>query len=252
MRDMINVMLVDDEIAVRNILKMTIPWEDYNMWIVGEAASGIQAINMMEDLEPDLLLVDIRMPFMDGLEFSRNVLEDNPELVIIILSAYEDFSYAQEALRAKVTDYLLKPVDPEEISKKLKEIQKIIYKRWEEKKQQIVVNIENPDKVVSQIKAFVLEHYDDPMLNVAYIAKEFGFDRSYLSRMYKKETGELLIDFLIKCRMKIAKKLACSGQKMYVTAKQVGIPDSNYFGKCFKKYVGMSYKEYQKKSEENK
>lgn len=224
---------------------MTIPWEDYGMQIVGEAASGIEALNMIEDAEPDLLFVDIRMPFMDGLEFSKTILAQNPDLEVVILTAFDDFAYAQEAVRAQVTDFLVKPVDSEEIEKLLKKLQDKIYRRREEKEQQIVIRIDNPDKVVSKVQMFIAEHYDTPELNVAYVAKEFGFDRSYLSRMYREETGELLVDYIIGFRMRIAKKLARTGQKMYLTAAQVGIPDSNYFGKCFKKYTGLSYREFQ-------
>lgn len=247
MKRKIRVMLVDDEMAIRNILKMTIPWEEYGMEVSGEAASGIEAINSMEEVEPDLIFADIRMPFMDGLEFSRTVLAQNKDLEVVILTAFDDFAYAQEALRAQVTDFLVKPVDPEEMEKLLKKLQAKIYRYWEEREQQIVIKIENPDKVVTKVQVFIAEQYDKPELNVAYIAKEFGFDRSYLSRMYKEETGEALVDYIIDFRMKVAKKLARSGQKMYLTAEQVGIPDSNYFGKCFKKYVGMSYREYQNK-----
>ena len=147
MRRKINVMLIDDEMAIRNILKMTIPWEDYGMQIVGEAASGIEALNMIEDAEPDLLFVDIRMPFMDGLEFSKTILAQNPDLEVVILTAFDDFAYAQEAVRAQVTDFLVKPVDSEEIEKLLKKLQDKIYRRREEKEQQIVIRIDRKSVV---------------------------------------------------------------------------------------------------------
>ena len=70
-------MLIDDEPAVRNILRMTIPWEQYQMTVTGEAASGAEALNTMEAAEPDIVIVDIKMPFMDGIEFSRIALKQN-------------------------------------------------------------------------------------------------------------------------------------------------------------------------------
>lgn len=245
----IKVMLVDDEPAICNIMKLTIPWESCNMEVAGVASSGVEALNKMEEVEPELVIADIKMPFMDGLTFSRIALKQNPDLAVIVLTAYEDFELAREALRIGVADYFVKPVEPDDILERLKKVEQEILERRKAERENIVINIENPDKVVSKINRYILENYQDPELNVASLAEQFGFERSYLSRMYKKETGKLLIDYLIECRMEIAKKLAQTGQKMYMTAEKVGIPDANYFGKCFKKYTGMSYRDYQKEAE---
>ncbi len=245
----IKVMLVDDEPAICNIMKLTIPWESCNMEVAGVASSGVEALNKMEEVEPELVIADIKMPFMDGLTFSRIALKQNPDLAVIVLTAYEDFELAREALRIGVADYFVKPVEPDDILERLKKVEQGILERRKAERENIVINIENPDKVVSKINRYILENYQDPELNVASLAEQFGFERSYLSRMYKKETGKLLIDYLIECRMEIAKKLAQTGQKMYMTAEKVGIPDANYFGKCFKKYTGMSYRDYQKEAE---
>lgn len=245
----IKVMLVDDEPAICNIMKLTISWESCNMEVAGVASSGVEALNKMEEVEPELVIADIKMPFMDGLTFSKIALKQNPDLAVIVLTAYEDFELAREALRIGVVDYFVKPVEPDDILERLKKVEQEILERRKAERENVVINIENPDKVVSKINRYILENYQDPELNVATLAEQFGFERSYLSRMYKKETGKLLIDYLIKCRMKIAKKLAQTGQKMYMTAEKVGIPDANYFGKCFKKYTGMSYRDYQKEAE---
>lgn len=246
MKGTIKVMLVDDEEAIRGILRKTIPWENYMMEIVGEASSGIEALHAMDRMKPDLVLVDIKMPFMDGLDFSRIAMQQYPELVIFIITAYEEFSLVREALRAGVADFLLKPVQTDELMEKLNKAREKILNQWKQQKKQVIISIGDPEKVVSKINTFIYENYEKPELNVAYVANVFGFDRSYLSRMYKKETGELLIDFLIKVRMEIAKKKAASGQKMYQVASQVGMVDAGYFGKCFKKHTGLSFREYQK------
>lgn len=246
----IRVMLVDDEPAIRSVLRQTIPWEKYQMEVAGEAGSGVEALQEMERVNPDFVITDIKMPFMDGIAFSRLALEQNPDLPIFIITAYEEFELAREALRVGVTDFFLKPVNREELDEKLGKVQKKILHREKQKKEQVIIRVENPEKLVSQIDSYVYAHYEEAELNVAYIARVFGFDRSYLSRMYKKETGQLLIDFIIQSRMEIAKKLAAAGQKMYRVAEMVGIPDAGYFGKCFKKYVGVSYREYQKSLDE--
>lgn len=241
-------MLIDDEPAVRNILRMTIPWEQYQMTVTGEAASGAEALNTMEAAEPDIVIVDIKMPFMDGIEFSRIALKQNSELQVIMLTAYEDFELVRECLRIGVTDYFLKPVNTEQIKEKLRLLQSRVEDIQKKKESQIIISIENPEDTISRIHKYIHENYADPELNVASIANNFGFSASYLSRMYKKETGELLIDTVIRFRMEIAKTLAAKGDKMYQAAAKVGIPDANYFGKCFKKYYGENYSRYQKGS----
>lgn len=196
----IKVMLVDDEPAICNIMKLTIPWESCNMEVAGVASSGVEALNKMEEVEPELVIADIKMPFMDGLTFSRIALKQNPDLAVIVLTAYEDFELAREALRIGVADYFVKPVEPDDILERLKKVEQGILERRKAERENIVINIENPDKVVSKINRYILENYQDPELNVASLAEQFGFERSYLSRMYKKETGKLLIDYLIECR----------------------------------------------------
>ena len=99
------------------------------------------------------------------------------------------------------------------------------------------------------IRKYIEENYTDPKLNLAFAAQYFGFSASYLSRKFKQDIGTGFVEYLTEVRMKQAKKLAKEGTKMFVTAAEVGIPDPNYFGRCFKKYVGMSYSDYAAENE---
>ena len=107
---MYKVMIIDDEAAVRKLLKVTIDWEQLGMEVVGEAASGIEAINIIDDLRPDICFVDIRMPFMDGIAFSKLAIKRYPLTKIVILTAYDEFEYARECIGIGVTEYRLKPI----------------------------------------------------------------------------------------------------------------------------------------------
>ena len=106
---MIKVFLVEDEFTIRESIKKTVHWESEGFELVGEAGDGELAYPMILASQPDILLTDIRMPFMDGLELSKLVKKELPEIKILILSGYDDFSYAQDAIRIGVEDYLLKP-----------------------------------------------------------------------------------------------------------------------------------------------
>ncbi|WP_372662469.1 response regulator [Cohnella sp.] len=117
------VLIVDDEIFVRKGLISLIDWSSLQYNICGEAENGMQALNLIKQLTPDLVIVDIRMPVLDGLELIRQVnVEGEHQPLFIILSGYPDFSYAQQAFRYNVSDYILKPVDEQELVATLKRI----------------------------------------------------------------------------------------------------------------------------------
>ncbi|WP_458462730.1 response regulator [Paenibacillus sp.] len=124
---MLKVLLVDDEMYVRKGLHELIRWIDLNMEIIGEAENGVDALNMIECLQPDVIITDIRMPTLDGLELIRAV-EKMPHLepVFIIISGYHDFKYAQQAIRYGVQDYILKPIDDEELTATLQKSANLI------------------------------------------------------------------------------------------------------------------------------
>lgn len=107
---MISVFLVEDEIVMREGIRSNIDWTSEGYKFVGEAGDGELAYPMIRDLKPDIVITDIRMPFMDGLELSRLIKKELPSTKIIILSGYDDFQYAREAISIGVTDYLLKPI----------------------------------------------------------------------------------------------------------------------------------------------
>ena len=116
---MMKVFLVDDEIAIRENLRNSFPWEENGFQLVGEAPDGEMALPMIRDLNPDILLTDIRMPFMDGVQLCAEVKRMMPWVGIVILSGYDDFSYAQQAISLGVKEYLLKPITAQELGRAL-------------------------------------------------------------------------------------------------------------------------------------
>lgn len=110
---MIKVFLVEDEVIMRKGIKNHIPWEKEGLEFVGEASDGELAYPLIKKTKPDILITDIKMPFMDGLELSSLVKKEFPNTKIIILSGYNEFDYAKRAISIGITDYLLKPVSRE-------------------------------------------------------------------------------------------------------------------------------------------
>ncbi|MCR4787180.1 MAG: response regulator [Lachnospiraceae bacterium] len=241
------VMIIDDEESARKLMRASINWESLNMEVVGEAASGIEAINVIDDLKPDIAFVDISMPFMNGIEFTETATERYPNLVIIIMTAIDQFEYARKCVSLPVFEYMLKPMVRAEITKVLERVKsKLLNERdyWEELRIEGENDIPGEVNSIDNIKKYVEENFTDSKLNLAFVAQQFGFSSSYLSRKFKQDTGVNFVEYLTDLRMKKAIKLAKSNYKMFVTASEVGIPDPNYFGRCFKKYTGMSYSDY--------
>ena len=107
---MLKIFLAEDEVIVRETIKRMIPWEDLGFELVGEAADGEMALPLLLRQKPDLLITDIKMPFMDGLTLAKVAKKEIPGLKVVILSGYDDFNYAKQAINIGVEDYLLKPI----------------------------------------------------------------------------------------------------------------------------------------------
>lgn len=130
---MLKVFLVEDESIVRDGLRDNIPWERFGYQFIGEASDGEMALPLIRKLKPDVLITDIKMPFMDGLSLSKIVTQENPAIKIIIISGYDEFEFAQQAIRVGVEQYLLKPITRNALQKALQEIREKIESEQEQK-----------------------------------------------------------------------------------------------------------------------
>lgn len=245
---MYKVMIIDDEKSLRNLLKITVDWEKLGLEVKGEASSGIEAINIIDEIRPDIVFVDIKMPFMDGIEFSKIAIKQYPHMKIIVLTAMNEFEYARKCVGIGVCEYLTKPIVRTEVTNTL---QRIVSELSERKAEEIK---ENPPERpafsgMNRICDFIKENYKNSEINLTYAANKFGFNPSYLSRRFKEDIGMSFIDYVTKCRMEKALEYLRMKTAMYITAREVGIPDPNYFSKCFKKYTGKSYTEKMKEEE---
>ena len=240
-------MIIDDEESARKLMRAGIKWDTLNMEVVGEAASGIEAINVIDDIKPDIAFVDISMPFMDGIEFTKIATDRYPNLIIIIMTAINQFEYARKCVSLPVFDYMLKPMVRAEISDVLERAKKKLDASQDyadDSKVELEQESSGENNSTELIKKYVEENFTDSMLNLTFLAQYFGFSASYLSRKFKQDTGKNFVEYLNDLRMKKAVKIAKSNIKMYQIAAEVGIPDPNYFSKCFKKYTGVSYSDY--------
>ncbi len=120
MNDKFKVIIVDDEESSRELIRLSVDWDLLNYEVVGEASNSEEALALIEYELPELVLTDIHMPYMNGIELSEKILKQYPEIKIIVITGYDDFQYAQRGIKAGVYDYIVKPVDEDEVEKALK------------------------------------------------------------------------------------------------------------------------------------
>lgn len=121
---MLKVLIIDDEPWSRQVVKSLGAWEEHGMQVIGEAEDGIEGLELVEKLHPGLVITDMRMPGLDGVELLERLKHQYPEVQIIVMSGYDDFVYLKQAIRSKAVEYLLKPVDRAELNNVLSECAK--------------------------------------------------------------------------------------------------------------------------------
>lgn len=135
MTNSIKVIIVDDENLVRNLLKKCVNWEDFNMEIVAEASNADEALHLLESNVVDIVFTDIHMPVLDGMHFISIATKKYPHIKFVVLTGYDNFSYAQRSVKLGVSDFLVKPIDNDDVFKTLTNLKSIIEQEREEQKE---------------------------------------------------------------------------------------------------------------------
>ena len=249
---MLKVLVVEDEEMIRKGIVLAVDWAALDCVVVGEASNGAQALEAVERYDPSLIITDLKMPVMDGLEMLRQLRERGNNAFVIILTAYDSFAYAQTALRLGAVDFLLKPFHDGELEQAVTRLKQRMDRAGQggEKGPAPLPLPElkkgDKSKYVLEAMAYIGEHYHEPNIGVAAIAQHLGISEGHLSHTFKKETDYTLLNYLTRYRVHRATELLrdCR-QKVYEVAEQVGYRDIAYFSATFKKLVGMSPSEYQ-------
>lgn len=182
---MYSVFLVDDEPIVLEGIRSKINWEEVGFTFAGEATDGEIALSMIHEIKPDILITDIKMPFMDGLELSATIKKTQPWIKIIILSGHDEFDYAKKAISIGIEDYLLKPFTSEEVIASLKKVSAQIDKERTQLSDisKMKEELRTQEKLVQKEFLNNLVHDATDMTNIMNRCQELGID--LLSRYYK-------------------------------------------------------------------
>ncbi len=244
---MLKVLIVDDEALVRRGIVLGVDWAALGCVVVGEAANGEEGIAAVERFSPNLIITDVRMPKMDGIEMMNRLREKGCRAHVIVLTAYSDFSYARSALQFGADDYLLKPFRDQELTAAIDRIHRKERERISLTPQAALPLVKrDKSKYVLQALEYIAVHYADQDISITSIAAHLGVSEGHLSHVFKKETSYTVISYLTQYRMHTAMKLLQDCRyKVYEVAELVGYRDVAYFGSTFKKLVGVSPSEYQ-------
>lgn len=252
---MYKVLIADDEPKIRRGISESIPWEEYGLKVVGLAKDGEEALEIAISESPDICLIDINMPVINGLELIKSIKEENPEALAIIITGFDLFDYAQQALKLKAFDYLLKPINEEELKNTvLKAVEELNRIRELNKKLEIAHLLYASEgesgymPLVRDAKNYIETHYMNPDMGLAEIADMLEVSTGYLSRIFKQYTGLSFTDYLKKIKITESIKLINNPSlKIYEVAEQVGYSSQHYFCYAFKKVLGISPSEYRQK-----
>ncbi|AIQ17540.1 hypothetical protein H70357_13370 [Paenibacillus sp. FSL H7-0357] len=236
---MLKTIIVDNEPKVREGLKKIIPWETFGFTLCGDAEDGKQALVLIERERPSLVITDIRMPLLSGLDLMMEV-SGRFDCQFVVISGYGEFDYAQRALKYGAIDYILKPIDEEQLIEALQRTRCRIALANNSLPLEIPGNVVQNSEAVEEVIRYIREHYKEPLM-IKEIADKVFLNPIYLGQLFKKQTGSYFNNFVHQIRVEEAKKkLKGSSNKIADIALSVGYSDSDYFVQQFKKLVGCT------------
>lgn len=229
-----NVLVVDDEKTIRKGIKKLLEEVITGYKVLWEASNGFEALEILKIEVPDIIITDIRMPNMNGIEFIRLSKEKLPLTPIIVLSGHDDFTYVREALKLGVKDYLLKPVSRSELAT-------------------ILLSIDQSNKKpiqagesahIRQIKEVIEKNFNAD-LTLQFISQSLNLHPNYISQLFSQETSIRLSEYITQRRIERSKELLVKTNLKIIDISQlVGYTDSKHFATVFKKVVGTTPQQY--------
>jgi len=240
----LKVILADDEKIILTGLKTLFDWEKNGFSLVGEATDGISAIDLARETRPDIIIIDINMPFKSGLDVIREINQFLPEARFLIISGYNDYTLMRTAIQLKVSDYLIKPVRFEVLALTLAHLREDIFEHIYKTNQEKAENNENQSPLIDRMIAYIDEHYNED-LSLSKLSNLFKMNSDYISCYFKKKKGLHFSDYVNSRRVYYAKRLLkTTDLNIDEISDRVGFSNYRYFSKVFQQYIGIPPSQY--------
>ena len=227
------VLIVDDEKIVRkgivSILQQAFP----DMQTIAEASNGEEAMKTVKTLLPDIVITDVKMPVIDGMELTKMIHTFDAEIKVIVLSSYDDYTYVRQCMKHGAIDYLLKPIDKHEF------LSLINLLRVNENASMCIAATD-PNELINDAKNYIRKHYSED-ISLTKVAEYVHLNPSYFSNLFSQKTGENFSAYLNNVRILHAKQLLLNPNiKIYEVGEKVGFSDPASFNRSFKRTEGIS------------
>lgn len=237
---MIGIIIADDEETNIHTLKHMIPWDKLPLELLGTAANGEELYDLIQKTKAKIVLTDIVMPKMTGLEVAEKVIRLYPDIHVILMSAYADFQYARSALKLGLDDLIPKPIIRSELYDALLRACRSFGDMEEQPEKKA-------DPIIRKVEEYILIHYGEKC-SLEDVADYVYMNPSYFSRYFKKETGKNFSEYLTDVRLDAAKRLLQEGEyNINEIAEIAGFGSGKYFSKIFRDRIGKSPTEYRRK-----
>jgi two-component system response regulator YesN len=246
---MYRVVIADDEETIRRGLKTLIESFDLGLRVIATAEDGQEALDAIREFRPEIILMDINMPMMNGLKVIEKARDVDKDAKIIIITGYDRFSYAQKALDLGVYTYLLKPIDYRKFKPLIERAMHDYASRLREKNllKELTADEMNQTDTGAAVIQYIKENFTNSTLTLNSIAEKHFISESYVSRIVKQRTDLSFTDYLNRLRTHMAIHLLLNTEKNYSIkeiSRLVGYNSQHYFSRAFKNYEGMPPKQY--------
>lgn len=245
---MYNILLVEDDHAMRFLYSKMNVWSECGFKIAAEVSNGKDALEVLEKEKFDLIVTDIRMPFVDGIELLREIKKRGIDVCVIFVSSYDEFEYARQGLILGAFDYILKPVDDKKLAAVLERTKQCIAEkksvteisRSVSEALHYIGKTDDENSFIRQLCSYFSEN-QDRVITMDEAAEHFNFNKDYFGKLFKQNMGVTFSYFSSVVKVEYAKELIATGNyKTYQISEKLGYSSPDYFTKIFKEITGKT------------